>query len=133
MTQEQKIQLLSKDFIDRDAGTLVASRQSGRLGWESTIRSGGAYSEFILHPKSNEDLIRNAYRLASEMLSVMDTPSKVNVRITPDNSCTDASTVWVATRVFDDALTAHLQSSVFKLSKDLIDSIHEEGIVAYTS
>lgn len=30
-------------------------------------------------------------------------------------------------------LMAHLQSSVFKLSKDLIDSIHEEGIVAYTS
>ena len=28
---------------------------------------------------------------------------------------------------------AHLQSSVFMLSKDLIDSIHEEGIVAYTS
>lgn len=103
MTQEQKIQLLSKDFLDGDAGTLVASRQSGRLDWESTIRSGGAYSEFILHPKSNEDLIRNAYRLASEMLSVMDTPSKVNVKITPDNSCTDACTVWVATRVFDDA------------------------------
>ena len=33
---------------------------------------------------------------------------------------------------FDDNM-AHLQSSVFKLSKDLIDSIHEEGIVAYTS
>lgn len=31
------------------------------------------------------------------------------------------------------ACVAHLQSSVFKLSKDLIDSIHEEGIVAYTS
>ena len=31
------------------------------------------------------------------------------------------------------SLLAHLQSSVFKLSKDLIDSIHEEGIVAYTS
>jgi hypothetical protein len=30
-------------------------------------------------------------------------------------------------------MAAHLQSSVFKLSKDLIDSIHEEGIVAYTS
>ena len=30
-------------------------------------------------------------------------------------------------------IAAHLQSSVFKLSKDLIDSIHEEGIVAYTS
>ena len=35
--------------------------------------------------------------------------------------------------VFAVVLRAHLQSSVFKLSKDLIDSIHEEGIVAYTS
>ena len=33
----------------------------------------------------------------------------------------------------DSKKQAHLQSSVFKLSKDLIDSIHEEGIVAYTS
>lgn len=33
----------------------------------------------------------------------------------------------------NDLVAAHLQSSVFKLSKDLIDSIHEEGIVAYTS
>ena len=37
--------------------------------------------------------------------------------------------VWT----FNIQKTAHLQSSVFKLSKDLIDSIHEEGIVAYTS
>ena len=36
-------------------------------------------------------------------------------------------------RYLTPVLTAHLQSSVFKLSKDLIDSIHEEGIVAYTS
>ena len=36
--------------------------------------------------------------------------------------------VWVSAEI-----SAHLQSSVFKLSKDLIDSIHEEGIVAYTS
>lgn len=34
---------------------------------------------------------------------------------------------------FERTISAHLQSSVFKLSKDLIDSIHEEGIVAYTS
>ena len=33
----------------------------------------------------------------------------------------------------EQIIRAHLQSSVFKLSKDLIDSIHEEGIVAYTS
>ena len=35
--------------------------------------------------------------------------------------------------VINSNSSAHLQSSVFKLSKDLIDSIHEEGIVAYTS
>ena len=35
--------------------------------------------------------------------------------------------------LFERYFSAHLQSSVFKLSKDLIDSIHEEGIVAYTS
>lgn len=29
--------------------------------------------------------------------------------------------------------TFRWQYTVFKLSKDLIDSIHEEGIVAYTS
>ena len=31
--------------------------QVGSLGWESTIRSGGAYSEFILHPKNNVRVI----------------------------------------------------------------------------
>ena len=39
---------------------------------------------------------------------------------------------YAAKKVIEE-LSAHLQSSVFKLSKDLIDSIHEEGIVAYTS
>ena len=37
------------------------------------------------------------------------------------------------TEDIDYSEEAHLQSSVFKLFKDLIDSIHEEGIVAYTS
>lgn len=103
MTTKQKVELLSKDFLDRDPGTLVACRRSGRLDWESTISAGGAYSEFILHPKSDEDLIKSAYSLASDMLSVMDTPFKVNVKITPERSATDSHTVWVATRVFDDA------------------------------
>lgn len=101
MTTQQKIAVLSEDFLDRDSGTLVKSRKTGRLGWESTI-GGGAYSEFVLHPKTTEDLIKNAFGLASDMLTVMDTPSKVNVRITPDSSCTDSNTVWVATKVFDD-------------------------------
>lgn len=102
MTTEQKIQILSEDFLDRDAGTLVKSRKTGRLDWESTIRDGGAYSEFILHPESDEEMIKNAYGLACDMVAVMDTPEKVEVKITPDQSCTDAQTVWVATKVFDD-------------------------------
>ena len=36
-------------------------------------------------------------------------------------------------KYLSEKIEAHLQSSVFKLSKDLIDSIHEEGIVANTS
>ena len=43
------------------------------------------------------------------------------------------SSLEFASLVKNGLITAHLQSSVFKLSKDLIDSIHEEGIVAYTS
>ena len=41
--------------------------------------------------------------------------------------------IILAKKLKNSKLWAHLQSSVFKLSKDLIDSIHEEGIVAYTS
>lgn len=46
--------------------------------------------------------------------------------------CKESENMPGTSRKFMDE-TAHLQSSVFKLSKDLIDSIHEEGIVAYTS
>ena len=48
----------------------------------------------------------------------------------PESKGFSTSNLW---RMKQWYLLAHLQSSVFKLSKDLIDSIHEEGIVAYTS
>ena len=47
--------------------------------------------------------------------------------------CTDTDTLNILSSGSIREKSAHLQSSVFKLSKDLIDSIHEEGIVAYTS
>lgn len=103
MTTSQKMEVLTKDFLERDGDTFVRIRKSGRLGWESTLPQDGAYSEYMLHPESQEDLIRNAYRMASDMITVMDSPFKVNIAITPENSCTDAKTVWVATKVFDDA------------------------------
>ena len=103
MTASQKMEVLTKDFLERDGDTFVRIRKSGRLGWESTLPQDGAYSEYMLHPESQEDLIRNAYRMASDMITVMDSPFKVNISITPESSCTDAKTVWVATKVFDDA------------------------------
>ena len=102
LTQEQKIQMLTTDFLDRDQTTFVKIRRTGRLGWESSIPEGTPYSDYMLSPASDEELIRNSYRLAEDMIKVMDTPVKVRVRISPDESKTDGRTVWVATEVFDD-------------------------------
>ena len=99
---EQKIQMLKEDFLDRDQTTFVKIRRTGRLGWESSIPEGTPYSDYILSPASDEELIKNSYRLAEDMIKVMDTPFKVRVRISPDGSRTDGKTVWVATEVFDD-------------------------------
>ena len=102
MSLEEKMQMLKEDFLDRDQTTFVKIRRTGRLGWESSIPEGTPYSDYILAPASDEELIRNSYRLAEDMLKVMDTPFKVRVRISPDSSRTDGKTVWVATEVFDD-------------------------------
>ena len=102
MSLEQKIQTLKEDFLDRDQTTFVKIRRTGRLGWESSIPEGTPYSDYMLSPASDEELIKNSYRLAEDMIKVMDTPFKVRVRISPDGSRTDCKTVWVATEVFDD-------------------------------
>lgn len=102
MNTQEKIDILTKDFLERDGDTFVRIRRSGRLGWESTLPEDGAYSEYMLHPETQEDLIKNAYRLAGDMITVMDSPFKVDIRITDDSSCTNSNTVWVATKVFDD-------------------------------
>ena len=102
MSLEEKIQMLKEDFLDRDQTTFVKIRRTGRLGWESSIPEGTPYSDYILSPVSDEELLKNSYRLAEDMIKVMDTPFKVRVRISPDSSRTDGKTVWVATEVFDD-------------------------------
>ena len=53
--------------------------------------------------------------------------------ISNDSNVLEVRTDKYVGRIIFKEIKAHLQSSVFKLSKDLIDSIHEEGIVAYTS
>ena len=77
MSLEQKIQTLKEDFLDRDQTTFVKIRRTGRLGWESSIPEGTPYSDYMLSPASDEELIKNSYRLAEDMIKVMDTPFKV--------------------------------------------------------
>lgn len=101
LTKEQKLAILSKDFLDRDGESFVKARTEGRLNWEDSLE-GGSYSEYVLHPKTNEDLLSNAYRIATDMITVMDTPYKVKISITGDQSATDSKTVFVATKVFDN-------------------------------
>ena len=102
LTTEQKIQMLTTDFLDRDQTAFVKIRRTGRLGWESSIPEGTPYSDYMLSPASDEELIKNSYRLAEDMIKIMDTPEKVIVRISPDGSKTNGKIIWVATEVFDD-------------------------------
>ena len=102
LTAEQKIQMLTTDFLDRDQTTFVKIRRTGRLGWESSIPEGTPYSDYMLSPASDEELIKNSYRLAEDMIKIMDTAEKVIVRISPDGSKTNGKIIWVATEVFDD-------------------------------
>ena len=86
---EEKIQTLKEDFLDRDQTTFVKIRRTGRLGLERTIPEGTPYSDYMLSPASDEELIKNSYRLAEDLSKVMDPPFKVRVRISPDSSRTD--------------------------------------------
>lgn len=79
------------------------------LGWETSRKTGESYSSAFWRPSLNKDkavLITRAYNLAKEMILVMDTPTKVNVRILNDRSdpdtYTDGKSVFVSTTVFDD-------------------------------
>ena len=94
--------MLTTDFLDRDQTTFVKIRRTGRLGWESALPAGTPYSDYMLSSASDEELIKNSYRLAEDMIKIMDTLEKVIVRISPDGSKTDGKIVWVATEVFDD-------------------------------
>ena len=58
LTTEQKVQILTQDFLERDSETFVQIRKDGRLGWENTLESDSAYSDYVLHPESEEDLIK---------------------------------------------------------------------------
>ncbi len=128
MTPEEKLDLLTKDFLERDGEHFVRIRKEGRLGWEDTLPEDSAYSAVIVNPKNDEELIKNAYRLACQMIVAMDAPFKVDVRIDATRSCTDSHSVFVASKVLDDeTLPVGKRLDVF-----LGLAIHEGSHLLYT-
>lgn len=101
MTDSELIEKLSKDWIERDGDSFVRIRKTGRLGWETTLEKGTPYSSYLLDSPSMEDLIQRAYPMAKQTISAMDTPFKVNVKLSDTRSCTEAKNVYVATEYFD--------------------------------
>ena len=102
LSLEEKKQVLRKDFLDRDQTTFVKIRRSGRLGWETLIPEGKPISDYLTTNTNEREIITTAYRLAKDMILVMDLPVKTDIRISPDKSKTDGRNIWVATEVFDD-------------------------------
>ena len=128
LTREEKLDLLSKDFLERDGDHFVRVRKSGRLGWEDTLPADSAYSSVLVNPRNDEDLLKKAYRLAGQMIVAMDTPFKVAVRIDATRSCTDSNSVFVASRVLDDrSLPVGKRLDVF-----LGLTVHEGSHLLYT-
>lgn len=128
MTPQEKFNLLTKDFLERDGDHFVRIRKEGRLGWEDTLPEDSAYSAAIVNPKSDEELVKNAYRLACQMIVAMDAPFKVNVCIDATRSCTDSHSLFVASKVLDDeALPVGKRLDVF-----LGLAIHEGSHLLYT-
>ena len=91
MSLDEKMQMLKEDFLDRDQTTFVKIRRTGRLGWESSIPEGTPYSDYMLSPASDEELIKNSYRLAEDMIKDMD-EAMILVR---ENNDKDDGRVWV--------------------------------------
>ena len=129
MTAQEKYDILTKDFLERDGDRFVRIRTNDRIGWENTLPEGAAYSEAILSPKDERELYLRAMTLARNMIVAMNPPCKVNVRVNPNNrNSTDGKNVYVATNMFDDP---ELQLGQ-KLDTFLGCVVHEGSHLLYT-
>lgn len=125
-----EIEDLMRDWFDRDGETFIRISDKDRVGWEDTLDAGADYSTYILESPTQEDLIRRGYTLASEMLTAMNLPRKVHLRISrTGDSATDLKTVTVCTEYFDDkTLTVGAKLDIF-----MGLTIHEGCHVLYTT
>lgn len=110
-TLEAVKKALTADWLERDGGSFVYQKKTGRLDWEKSLPSGSAYSEELLSLEkhrdrlSEEELIRKAYGMAQTLLDTLDIEGRVRLRFNPsdDDSFTDGRTVTVSTLVLDDS------------------------------
>ena len=122
------IEVLQKDFLDRDQDSFVKIRRTGRLGWESLIPSGGNYSDILRDCCGEGDVVKEAYGMARDYIVAMDTPYRVTLRLSPEANCTDSKVVYLSTRVFDDDALQEGQ----KIDTFLGLAIHEGCHLKYT-
>ncbi len=128
MTTQEKVDLLRKDFLQREGKNYTSASREGRLGWEKGLSGGDAYSSVMVAPKDDADLHRIAYNHAREMVIAMNTPFRVKIALTPNSSCTDGRTVSVATDMFDDrTLTPGQKVDIFTGL-----AVHEGSHLLYT-
>lgn len=97
-------------YTGRSERTGYTTGHRSRLGWESEIKgTDKSYSSIFWRPtisKDKAELISRAYNLAKDMILVMDTPTRVGIKILDDSlsdvAFTDGKVVFVSTNVFDD-------------------------------
>lgn len=106
-------------YTGRSSRTGFVPTKKSKFGWEkSAVSSGKSYSSYFWRPSVNKDkgqLITRAYNLAKEMVLVMNTPSKVNIRIL-SGDCSDAPG-------FTDGQTVHVSSAVFDQLSDETEAV----------
>ena len=121
--------VLAEDILNRDSETFVHQEKRNRLGWEATLPEGAAYSSIMLKGDTRE-LLRKAYRHASNMLAAMNIPQKVRIEVssTEDSGWTDEKTVCASTKHFDlKTLTPGQKMDIFTGTV-----IHEGSHLLYT-
>lgn len=120
---------LLDDWFERDGDTFLKIRKTRRVGWEKTLEEGEAYSAYILEAPTQEDLIKRAYPLAKEIITVMDPPFRFRVQISKGlDSYTDSKVVCVSTSMFDDTELSVGE----KLDTFLGTAVHEGCHLCYT-
>ena len=102
---DSDIDELMEDWFDRDGETFMKISDKHRVGWEDTLEEGASYSSYLLESPDKYELLKRAYELAGDMITVMNIPFKVKVIISTESkvSATDGQRLQVATCMFDDA------------------------------